>query len=154
MTEHIDHKVDRTGWSPGPWDLEPDRIEWRAHGFPCLIVRSETMGALCGYVGLPPGHPLHGEPYDIPGVDVHGGLTYSGSCAGHICHIARPGEPDAVWWLGFDCGHPGDKCPATDSYIMRGLGRSGSGDYRDVEYVKAEVEKLAKQFKDSRHERS
>jgi hypothetical protein len=34
--------VDRTGWPPGPWDDEPDRIEWidEATGQPCLMRRN------------------------------------------------------------------------------------------------------------------
>jgi hypothetical protein len=54
----------REQWGEGPWQSEPDLVEWRdaATGYPCLIVRG-SMGALCGYVGLPPGHPLHGKPY-------------------------------------------------------------------------------------------
>src|SRR6266496_32796 len=99
--ETKEYKIDRTGWPAGPWDNEPDRLEWRdkATGFPCLIVRNR-MGGLCGYVGVPTKHPFHGKNYDSVNISVHGGLTYSGACAGHICHIPKPGETDDVWWLG------------------------------------------------------
>jgi len=56
--------VDRTGWGSGPWDGEPDKRQWQdeATGLPCLIVRT-TLGHLCGYVGVPEGHLLHGKGY-------------------------------------------------------------------------------------------
>jgi hypothetical protein len=161
--------IDKTGWVDGPWMHEPDRIEWRHEAAPslaCLIVRGH-LGALCGYVGLPPGHPWHGKDYgaDDMSPDVHGGLTFAAPCDedGRICHVPQPGEPADVWWLGFDCGHGGD-------YFMMASGRimaekrpdlfSGTyeppppgtdpfwtthGTYRDIAYVRAEVERLAEQ---------
>ena len=101
--------IDKTGWGDGPWNDEPDKIQGidEATGMDCLIVRG-PMGALCGYVGVPPEHPWHGIPYSgreydwenreadsllppatqvVPRdeapdahVEVHGGLTYSDSC--------------------------------------------------------------------------
>jgi hypothetical protein len=153
VTENIEHKVDRTGWPRGAWDGEPDRVEWRAHGFPCLIVRNRS-GALCGYVGLPPGHALHGRDYSddlARGLEAHGGLTYAAACAGHICHVPQPGEPDAVWWLGFDCSHSWDIAPGTIKFWRdRGYpdvcSDTFSASYKPVHYVTAEVEHLASQL--------
>ncbi len=148
-SETAEHKVDRSGWPAGPWDDEPDRVEWRAHGFPCLIVRNRS-GALCGYVGLPPGHRFHGADYSTPDVSVHGGLTYANACQGRICHVAQPGEPDAVWWLGFDCNHSGDQAPGTLAlYAARGWSTSSSSlgeSYKPLGYVRSEVEMLAEQL--------
>ncbi len=128
--------MDKSSWTDGPWTSEPDRVEWRTNGLPCLIVRADTTGALCGYVAVPKGHPFHGVGYDdVPDVSVHGGLTYSDACGGHVCHVPQPGEPDDVWWLGFDCAHSGDMSPAYDYH----------GIYRDVAYVRAEVDSLAAQ---------
>src|SRR5262245_60814744 len=100
---------------PGPWLNEPDRDEWRdpKTGLVCLIVRHST-GALCGYVGVPPEHPFFEMDYGnerMWSLNVHGGLTYSDHCSGHICHTPALGEPDTVWWLGFDCGHLLDYIP-------------------------------------------
>lgn len=139
MTTEAEHKVDRSGWPPGPWDSEPDREEWRSHGMPCLVVRND-LGGLCGYVGVPPGHPHHGKGYDDVPADVHGGLTYSEKCAGHICHVAQPGEPDDVWWLGFDCVHLGDARPSGHSV------RLGNETYKTMAYVRAQTERLAEQM--------
>jgi hypothetical protein len=137
--------IQKSSWPPGPWRDEPDREEWRANGFPCLIVRGPS-GALCGYVGVPPGHPWHGKDWgDLDGVHVHGGLTYSDRCQenGEICHVAKPGEPEDVWWLGFDCAHSGDQCPAM---LVSPVGFYQSGEiYKSITYVRTEVESLSEQ---------
>jgi hypothetical protein len=73
-------------------------------------------------------------------LSVHGGITYAERCAGHICHVPAPGEPDNVWWLGFDCAHSGDRVPRMDH-------ARGWEQYRDVRYVRSEVESLASQLK-------
>jgi len=141
--------VDRTGWPRGEWDNEPDRVEWRSeHGFPCLIVRG-PMGNLCGYVGVSPGHPWYEQSYNSvePDPHVHGGLTYSNSCAGHICHVPEPGEPDHVWRLGFDCAHCGDARPGSMALSVRARWPYDDGQYRAVGYVRAETERLAAQAK-------
>jgi hypothetical protein len=69
----------------------------------------------CGYCGVPPGHPLHGGKGDE--LEVHGGITYSAPCQvdGPICHVPLPGEPDDVFWLGYDCGHAFDIQPGLDA---------------------------------------
>ncbi len=144
-------KVDKSGWEPGPWKDEPDRVEFEAFGFPALIVRG-PVGAPCGYVAVPPGHPWYDQGYDDVDVRVHGGLTYSGRCAGHICHVPKPGEPDDVYWLGFDCGHSGDLSPKFLE-LMKSSGIAPltgmyAETYKDVEYVRGEVMKLARQAKD------
>lgn len=151
-------KVDRTHWPPGPWNDEPDREEWKTKtGLPGLIVRN-GLGGLCGYVAVPPGHPLHGKDYDAPDVRVHGGLTFAAGCRedGPICHKPAPGEPDNVWWFGFDCVHSGDWAPPSyppgllgsrDRALPAPAGSPWPADvYRDLAYVRAEVESLAGQL--------
>lgn len=116
--------MDRSSWGSGPWGGEPDKVEWRdaATGLPCIVRRSPTSGAWCGYVGVPAGHPYYGKDYDsIEGLSVHGGLTYAAPCMEHegehaICHAPLPGESDRVWWLGYDCGHQYDEVPAPSRY--------------------------------------
>ena len=136
---------------PGPWDDEPDKVQWvdEVTDYDCLAVRN-PLGAWCGYVGLPPGHPWHGRGYsDIEDViRVHGGLTFASSCneeapEGHgICHVPFPGRPDDVWWLGFDCAHAGDRIPCMEDFSVPGW----PDVYRDLEYVRAECAFLARQL--------
>jgi len=135
----------------------PTRAQWTdaATGLPCLAHRG-PCGALCGYVGVPEGHPWHGKPYGTVDAQAHGGLTFSDRCVeavtddGHgICHKVEPGEDDAVWWLGFDCAHAGDLCPQT-SALLRRVGhpvRMRLGEtYRDLAYVQSECAALAAQI--------
>jgi hypothetical protein len=147
--------VDKSGWGDGLAD-EPDKVQWidEATGLDCLIHRGPT-GALCGYVGVPPGHPYYGRDYDDVDVDVHGGLTYGRPCQeGHpegegVCHIPEPGRPKDVWWLGFDCAHAGDARPAHNAEFLSAVGRPRSitwETYRDIDYVRAETAHLAQQL--------
>lgn len=132
-----EYKADRTGWPSGAWDGEPDKLLWKHKGFDCMVVRN-GLGALCGYVGVQEGHPWFGQDYDNVKADAHGGLTYSDFCQGHICH---PG-PEKTYWLGFDCAHSGDQVPG----VMKYDGFSRRDDqYRDLAYVKQEVNRLAEQ---------
>jgi hypothetical protein len=144
-----EREVDRAGWPAGEWDAEPDRVEWRDEvtALPCLIVRNR-VGGLCGYVGVPPGHPWHGKGYDDVPADVHGGLTYADKCQGSICHVPQPGEPDDVWWLGFDCVHSGDIAPGRHGGL--GYGYLWPESYKNIAYVRGEVVSLARQVHEAR----
>src|SRR5262245_38842924 len=135
----------------GPWSDEPDKAQWvdGATDLDCLIVRNH-YGALCGYVGVPSGHPLHGVDYETAyeraEIDVHGGLTYAATCQDGkekdwgICHVPEAGRPADVWWLGFDCAHAGDLIPKMDLFS------NAYGVYRNIAYVQAECAKLAEQI--------
>ncbi len=146
-------EIDKKDWGDGPWQREPDRIQWQdaKTGMPCLLVRSETSGILCGYVGVNDKHQLFGVSYMNveESIDVHGGLTYSDKCQGRICHVAEPDEE--VWWFGFDCGHGFDVHPGFAA-LYKKLGREAltscftSGTYRTVSYVREQCAQLAKQL--------
>ncbi len=152
MTQETEYKVDRTGWPSGPWDGEPDKVQWKdaATGLDCMVIRQMRGGHLCGYVGVPQGHPWFEKGYEDVCPDVHGGLTYAERCSGHICHVAAPGEPDDIWWLGFDCMHGGDAAPRDCTnparIFLEGLDLGGT--YRTVEYVRGQCVKLAQQAKE------
>lgn len=120
----MEHKewnlVDKMSWGPGPWQDEPDKLQWTDEetGIACLVVRGPA-GALCGYVGVPDGHPWHGMHFsDVDaGEDIHRELSYSHECQGDpngetVCHVAGDGEPDTLWWLGFHCSYAHDLSPA------------------------------------------
>lgn len=161
MAEPTSYVIDKSMWGDGPWQTEPDRVDFEHAGLPCLLLRNHA-GTWCGYAAVPPGHPLHGKGYDDLDVEVHGGLTYASACRDRICHVPKPGEPDDVWWFGFDCGHYRDFSPGIDA-LLRSI-RSRSQDehydhatavaaqnrlvevYRDLAYVRAETERLADQL--------
>jgi hypothetical protein len=161
MLDKIEYRtVDKSDWPDGPWNDEPDKMQWKdeATGMPCLIVRGPA-GALCGYAGVSEGHPLfekhysnyrnEGDPDPESILKVHGGITYAEHCQDEcdpehaICHIAAPGEPDHVWWFGFDCAHAFDYMPA---YGDKLLTPGGIDSYRDLDYVIREVTSLANQL--------
>ena len=74
--------IDKSSWGAGPWDSEPDKVQWPdpATALPCLAVRN-LAGCWCGYVGVPQAHPWFGKEYDTVDLDCHGGLTFSAFCA-------------------------------------------------------------------------
>jgi hypothetical protein len=141
--------IDKTAWGPGPWMDEPDKVQWEdaATGLPCLAVRG-PLGNWCGYVGLADGHPAYRQSHERMDVEVHGGLTYSASCATEtdeshsICHVPSAGEAEARWWLGFDTAHLGDYAPAMHGRLPAWL----RGTYRTLAYVQEECRHLARQL--------
>lgn len=173
VAERVYTTVDKSQWGEGAWTDEPDKVQWKdeATGLPCLANRG-PLGAWCGYVGVNADHPLYESDYYISEwgeelsaeekaraalinpIEVHGGLTYAAHCAhgpeeSSICHIPDPGDPDDVWWFGFDCAHSGDIVPAMEARDReRGWApiRAGYESYADLAYVRSQVERLAKQL--------
>jgi hypothetical protein len=116
-----------------------------------MVLRHPATGSLNGYVGVPPESRLYAVAYDDPlhpavegahpdgaslelFIGVHGGLTFSGW---------RRDEGGAdYWFFGFDCNHGGDFAPhpSMERISMRG------GTYRDIRYVRGEVNRLAEQL--------
>jgi len=142
----------KKAWGPGPWQDEPDGVQWiePESGFDCTIRRSWGLGMWCGYVGVPPGHPAYGLDYQAvhdrwPDLEVHGGLTYRAAEA----DAGFLSEQRDVWWFGFDCAHAWDLVPSAKSRNSR-LGlpdwEHPEAVYRDLAYVTAETERLARQL--------
>lgn len=145
LCEHVTTvpAVDRAGWPSGPWDAEPDWIEWAARGEPrilCRMIRPQSHGAWCGYVGVPPGHPWHGGHEDALPESVHDashrGLTFASPVV--ATSVASAHRCAYLWWFGFDCAHSGDFMPAWARPTL------GSGVYRTSGYVRRRVNALAK----------
>lgn len=141
----------KSQWGPGPWQDEPDAIDWRdeATGYACAIRRNLLLtGTLCGYVGIPPGHALHGwqcddnvplRPefeqsgkigvmdlfcYAFSGAHERGTIPLALALKAHggiTWSGALPDDSDTGgrWWFGFDCGHAGDFTPATHALMKR-----------------------------------
>jgi len=145
MKNLTENYTDKSKQKIGEWTNEFDKEQFTDEetGYPCLIVRHNTLGHLCGYVGVDSQHPCFQKDYDSVDVNVHGGLTFADKCQdnGHICHKVEEGEDDNVWWLGFDCAHSGDKCPYA-SYEF------DFDTYKNFDYVKSEIKSLAKQLKE------
>lgn len=147
--------IDKSKWPErGEWDNEPDKAYWVDHDteLDCLIVRNHHLGFLCGYVGVNKDHPFFQIPYYNWSSfidDVNGGLTYSDFCQNTedesigICHKPEKGRDKNIWWFGFDCGHHWDISPAYQkSEIFNIYGAT----YKNFQFVKNEVEKLAAQL--------
>lgn len=147
--------LDRTGWDAGVWDDEPDRAEWTDRtGFPCLALRHAHYGVWCGYVAVPPGHPWHGRSWnDLPEglADVNFAEPCMETDQPHrerICHVPAPGEPDDVWWFGFDCGHALDVKPHEPMEKIYGKLPGYGGferTYRTLDYVRDKCALIALQ---------
>ncbi len=104
-------------------------------GFRAVVIMTK-MGHRCGYVGIPPTHPLYGVGYSEPSTALtfpaeepigHRGII-SVLVAATDNHRASPdavfdvhgsityaaGSPDYpiesknLWWFGYDCAHAGD----------------------------------------------
>lgn len=143
--------IDKSDWPRGPWDEEPDKVQWQdpATGLPCLIDRKDHTGIFCGYVGVPESHPWHGKAYDAAcELEAHGGVNFADHCdprateSSGVCHVPGPDESDRVWWFGFDCGHAWDVMPAPSVYSLM----LADTHYRDLAYVRDQVTQLAAQL--------
>lgn len=148
------------GWPAGEWDSEPDKVQWpdADTGLPCLAVRNPRSGHWCGYVGVSEEHPWHGKGYEEVTAEAHGGLTFADKCrpgedeSRGICHVPAPGEPDHVWWFGFDCAHFCDRSPLEEAYAQtRGypFQRMADETYKTLDYVKRECNLLALQISEA-----
>ncbi len=157
---------------PGPWDDEPDKAQWvdPTTGLDCLIVRNK-MASLCGYVGVPVDHPLHGLSHHddrVHKLRAHQGVDYAAYCSGaedgpDVCHVALPGRPEHPWWLGFSTTYHNDLQPRPQVVspeltrvleallppVLRSNWTDGSDTtyqtYRDFAYVRNQVTCLALQ---------
>jgi len=150
VNETIKFNPPKADWGPGPWQDEPDRVDFHHVGFSCMMIRNHS-GAWCGYVGIPNDHPLYKVSYHDVDLSAHGGLTYSNKCQSPICHTPTQGYPEDVWWFGFDCSHAWDYTPGLVATMRRlGIKRltlDKVETYRDMNYVRGEVESLANQLK-------
>ena len=117
----------------GPWETEGDEHAWMTDaGYLGLIIRSPVSLCLCGYVAVPANHPWAGVQLGDIDVPVHGGITFAGPP-----DEVRTADGGDWWFVGFDCSHRGDFMPVLAE-------RSIGVVYRDLAYVRGEVEFLAR----------
>lgn len=160
--------ADKSGWGDGPWQHEPDKVQWvdEASGLDCLAVRNARMGHWCGYVGVAEGHRFFEVGYDDcpddcgkewcehrpeSALDVHGGITYSEFCQEGaeetgICHRPFEDRSERIWWLGFDMAHAGDLSPSMNQFHLERYGHPRHDLYRPLDYVRTECAQLAGQL--------
>lgn len=142
---------------PGPWQDEPDHFLYldSASGYFCEIKRVSRLyvwGYLCGYVYIPSDHPFVESLRDVVDkksspkkaqdclmdelearFNVHGGITKMEGSSSVLV-------PDNLWVIGFDCAHAGDLIPSDITPDLE------NEIYRDFDFVKSEVDSLAKQL--------
>lgn len=160
------HTVKKGPWGNGPWDGEPDKVQWEdtATGLPCLAVRGPHHGAWCGYVGVAEGHPWFaiGATDPIPEqygtvasrIATHGKISYAARCAEgpedrSISHIPGDGDPVEVWWFGFGCTQEQDLSPIENAQALEhgaSLDSLTRQTYRTLDYVKERCAELAQQL--------
>lgn len=85
-------------------------FEGEMYGYPICILATKSLPEFgmgdyyCGYVGVPPSHPLYQINYMQvdDDVDVNGGLTYS-----RMADSWRTTKDEFkdYWFFGFDCAH-------------------------------------------------
>lgn len=111
------------------------KIEYRGMRGVILRIRPESSGHLCGYVKISKGKSKpHYDEYNSKGIEVHGGLTFSGELP----------EMEG-YWIGFDCAHSGDLMPMSQG---RDLWESLGYTYKDMSYVEGELRHLIDQVKE------
>jgi hypothetical protein len=116
------------------WENEPNWLEFEHAGLNCLVVRDSALKHLNGYVCVPEGHPYYGKRHKDVNVSAHRGLSFSAQFWDEVEERWKDG-----WWFGFDCEQPGDLVPAKGNQTENDV-------YRNIDYVKNEVKKLAEQL--------
>ena len=141
-----------------PFQIEK---EWVHAGLKCAVVLAREQGHRCGYVRVPPGHPVWGQDENDFSLEVHGGITFA---AAESC-VEEDGRG---WWPGFDCHHCEDRGTNPDvpqNYHWKSLKAKESwtyenkdeartrlpwekeeGHYWTLGEVQAEAEQLAEQL--------
>lgn len=166
---------ERAGFPPGPWNAEPDSSEWvTAAGLKAYALRHTTLGCWCGYVEVPPGHPLFGVGYSEESAALSDSLARRKAqpigenpsfavlvaCAIGGGVIASPTFvfmvhggitfAGAGYWPGADkdswwYGFDCGHCDDIQPGMLKYYSDS-KGTYRDLAYVFAECESLAEQL--------
>jgi hypothetical protein len=76
--------------------------EWNHAGLRCAVTQAFEAGHHCGYVRLPPSHPLYGKDSEaFSDIDAHGSINFAEP---EPCEH----EDGKGWWIGFDFAHAFD----------------------------------------------
>ena len=145
----IEYSGTGTDLPVGPWSADPDLVIWNGPLMPLMqvIQRNQKLYILCGYVELPPNHPLKKDGERVS-FTVHGGITY----AGHL-QTMTVGSYEK-YFVGFDCGHGGDFIPAFElpsalNHYHNKANWKAKSDYKDVYFVMDQLNALRKEILDT-----
>ena len=127
-------QIDKTKWERGPWDREPDKVDFEYQGYSCRVLRHRTLGHLCGYVGVTGGHPA----YKVTYLDLHEQNLGWDFLRGTELTFSDELPESNLWWFGFDCAHSNDRTPF---YTSR------QATYKGVDWVMARIYELADALK-------
>lgn len=105
-------------------------------GLKCLILRMESLGHLCGYVGVD-NLPSTFNEYEI---DVHGGVTYNQSMDYMVSDTMKEYFSDCTDVIEFDAAHYMNVSPYMSGKLNLG------GTYKNMLFMKDETIKLAEQL--------
>lgn len=83
-------------------DTSAIRAQWTTMTGLRAVVVHDSVLQLCGYVGVPVGHPLYGIDHRLIFLNVHGGTSHSGNSRSY------PTVGD-LHWFGFDTAHAFDE---------------------------------------------
>jgi hypothetical protein len=123
-----------------PWLSEPDSwLHIDDDGLVLAAVRA-GVGWWRGYLGI---HKAM-DRNRLRGIRAHGGLTYKKAespdslTTTMLMALSVSGYEMPVFWIGFDCGHRGDLVPEHGW---------SEGIYRDLEFVRGEIQRMADQVR-------
>jgi hypothetical protein len=127
-----DRISDSEQWGKGSWTKEPGefvRIWAYYKGLPYTLGRN-VLGVWLGYVAIRKDMLVYTNNFDWEQLEIHGGITYSD----HAYPLMElPYEDnDQLYWIGFDCGHYGDKVPQRN-YIRSILPRGMRKELKELE---------------------
>ena len=139
--------VDKSDWGPGPWQDEPDKVAWvdPDTGLDCMAKRHERLGD--PYLRAEAERHPHGDrAWLLKRLERQGGMAFEewveDQRPHRVCHVPPPGQPEEVWWFGFDCAHLGDHSPGVNGSFPS----PADDEYRSLFYVERRVAELACQL--------
>lgn len=140
--------IDKKDWGDGPWQSEPDHLEFEYAGLPCVLMRNMVVtGSWCGYVGVPVSHRFYKRDYSgrvgyrllkpyrndrarrkrVPQNRYFMRRAVYGSgqrpeniinVHGGITYSGRRVDNKPEWYFGFDCAHYMDLSPRMRATII------------------------------------
>lgn len=136
-------------------------LEWKSSMYSddleyiLVVTMNRTMGIRCGYVAIPPEHPVRrkNEAGELGGIiEVHGGVSFYGNHATLDKLLGNYSEPH--FWIGFDAGHyrDGHDLDQIDSEELREIYRlmDKGLSVRSLDFMIQETEYLASQLAEMR----